>query len=142
MKKFLMMVVAALSVLIFAGCADKPQEVAQKWGEAIISGDLAGANEYSSPVTHPINEAIIRDFAENAEHKARFESNWQKLSSAEVAIDGDIAFIIIDGKAELALIRIDGKWKVHINIQRGEGDSGADAEVDAQAQADADSQKE
>ncbi len=139
MKKFLMTVMAVLSVLIFAGCADTPQEVAYKWGEAILAGDPENANKYSSPETHPINEAIIRDFAENAGHKSRFESNWQKLSAAEAAIDGDMAFIIIDGKAELALIRIDGKWKVHINIQQSDSGSAADS-ADALAQADADSQ--
>jgi len=146
-KKFLMFCFAALNVLILAGCADTPQEVAHQWGEAILAGDLASANKFSSPETHRINEAIISDFAGNAEHRSRFKSNWQQLPSAEVVIDGDIAQIIIDGRAALALVRIDGKWKVHINVQSDgqsgeESESSAGAEAAARAQAEADSRSD
>ena len=135
----------ALSVLgcmlIMSGCADSPQQTAHKWGEAILSGDLAAADKYSSPETRQINEAIIKDFAENAEHRSRFEANWQKLTSAEVAFDGDLAFIIIDGKASLALVRGENGWLVHINVQKntGNSDAGNDVEASAKAQAAADS---
>ena len=141
MRKFLLMMFAALSAFIFAGCAETPQQTAHKWGEAILSGDLAAADKYSSPETRQINEAIIKDFAENAEHRSRFEANWQKLTSAEVAFDGDLAFIIIDGKASLALVRGENGWLVHINVQKntGNSDAGNDVEASAKAQAAADS---
>ena len=138
MKKFLMALSVLGCMLIMSGCAETPQQVAQKWGEAIINGDLAAANNYSSPETHQVNETIIKDMAENAEHRATFEAHLQQVANSEVFIDGDVAQIIIDGKAVLALVKVNGSWKVHINVQKGGSREPSESETEAAAKAQAD----
>ena len=45
--------------LIFAGCADSPDEVVAQWGEAVLAGDKAAADELVTDESKKLNVLII-----------------------------------------------------------------------------------
>ena len=59
MKKFLMMLMAFVSVFVMTGCGDAPEDVVAKWGEAVLAGDKAAADELVTDESKKLNGLII-----------------------------------------------------------------------------------
>ena len=125
MKKFLMMLCGVFSLFIFAGCADSPDEVVAQWGEAVLAGDKAAADELVTDESKKLNGLIIL-LASDEDKKVVMRKELDEYLSGEIVVDGDNAEIKVEGKTEVRLKKVDGKWLidlkslVHTKDDRGE----------------------
>jgi hypothetical protein len=126
MKKFLMMLMAVVSVFVMTGCADSPDEVVAQWGEAILAGDKAAADEFVTAGSKDANALMI--LAATAD-KEDFQKGLTELEEkGEVVINGDKAEIKVDGKTEFILKKVDGDWKIDFEAMFGGDDDDEDEE--------------
>ncbi len=113
---FVLSVMAGLFIL--TGCSESPQDVAGKWGEAILKGDLKTANHYSTEKTRTINAFVISLLDGDSEKvnsaREKFEEGVKKVETAKVVIEGDVAKIYTEGDESkpMTLKQVDGEWKV------------------------------
>ena len=115
MKKFLMMLVAFAGLFILSGCKDSPKDVAQKWGQAILDGNVDEANKYSTDNVKLLNAFAVASFEKNAESKAKFEKDIKELDNATETIKGDTAEVKVKGEDKpMTLKKVDGEWKVDV----------------------------
>lgn len=115
MKKFLMMLVAFAGLFILSGCKDSPKDVVQKWGQALIDGNLDEANKYSTDNVKLLNAFAVEGFKKNAEQKAKFEKDIKELDNATETIKGDTAELKVKGEDKpMTLKKVDGEWKVDV----------------------------
>ena len=118
MKKIVLLLLAMVGAFILTGCNDSPRDVAEKWGKAILEGDLKSANDYSTESTRAINAFVISMLDGDSEKiksaREKFEEGLRKIETAEVVIEGDVANIHVgdDESNPMTLRMIDGKWKV------------------------------
>lgn len=117
MKKYLMMLMAAVSVFVMTGCTEAPNKVVSKWGAAIIAGDKAAASEavVNTEASKEMNEFFLKSFKEgNEETQGKFKAAVEKIGEAK--INGDTAEVEMvfskNDKATLVLKKVDGKWKI------------------------------
>ena len=122
MKKFLMMLMAFVSVFVMTGCGDAPEDVVAKWGEAVLAGDKAAADELVTDESKKLNGLIIL-LASDDDKKIR--KKLDEYQSGEIVVDGDNAEIKVEGKTEVRLKKVDGKWLIDLkSLVHTEDDSG------------------
>ena len=115
MKKLLFWGMALAGAILLTGCSDdSPQDVAVKWGNALIAEDLNTANKYSTEKMKPLNGMVIGMMSDK---KAKDEicAHVQKWQNGQVKIEGDTATVFVKDpkdKDAVTLKKVDGKWKV------------------------------
>ena len=117
MRKFLMLSVAAASLLILAGCSDSPKQVTRKWHKAILAGDLNTANKLSTSNTAVLNAIIVEMVKDknNETVKKNVEQSLKNINSAQEKITGDTAEVSIEGANKpIQLKKVEGEWKVDV----------------------------
>ena len=82
----------------------------EEWGNAIILGDEAKANERSTEDSEFFNQVWIAYVKSDPEHLIAFKELIDKIEAGEVVIDGDRAEIKVDGKVQLVLKKVDKKF--------------------------------
>ena len=112
MKKFIWSIIA--SAFIMAGCSDSPEEVVQKWGNAIVNGDKAAADKLVTPGDKGDNakgnEFIIEMYKDcKPNEQDSFKNAFDNIGKAEV--NGDTAKITVNN-IRFSLKKVDGKWKI------------------------------
>lgn len=116
MKKILVMCAALTGMLVFTGCSDSPRDVAVKWGNAVLEGDLKKANEYSTKESEPLNALIIGMCSQEKKNgKSEISDTIRKWETGKEEINGDTARVYGDkgpDKESINLKKVDGKWKV------------------------------
>ena len=113
MKKFLMMLMAFVSVFVMTGCGDAPEDVVAKWGEAVLAGDKAAADELVTDESKKLNGLIIL-LASDEDGKVEMRKTLDEYQSGEIVVDGDNAEIKVEGKTEVRLKKVDGKWLIDL----------------------------
>lgn len=116
MKKLMLLLVSLSALFIFAGCGAKsPKDVAVKWFQAVLDGDVKTANELSTEKTQAMNAlmaAAMQAGDKDSDDAKEAQQMLDELKKAEVKIDGDTATLVMDGKDGLTLKKVDGDWKV------------------------------
>ena len=104
-----MMLMALVSVFVMTGCADAPEDVLEKWSEAILAGDKAAADEFvTADAKDKENAFMIALVSHNKDEAAKW---FDKLKAGEVVVDGDNAEVKVDG-TKVRLKKVDGKWLI------------------------------
>jgi len=119
MKKLTLLLMTLAAVLVFAGCGKplSPKDTALSWARAIIGGDLAKANKYSTPESKEINEMLIEKGRkyDDERRKKELDRYAKRVEASKEVIDGDTATLVVRDETiddGLPLKKIDGKWKV------------------------------
>ena len=118
MKKLSLLLLSLSALFIFAGCGSSssaPRDVAVKWYTALIEGDLKTANELSTEETRAINglaASAMSSLKKGSDDEKNAQENLKQLKNAKVEIDGDTARLIVEGKSDITLKKVDGEWKV------------------------------
>lgn len=118
MRKLSVLLLALAGLFVLTGCSDSPKDVAVKYSEALLDGNIKKANEYSTEKTHAMNGMVISMLSSDSEDakktKAEFKANLSLIKKAKEEIDGDTAKLIIEGEEGKPMIlkKVDGKWKV------------------------------
>ena len=118
MKKLSLLLLSLSALFLFAGCGSSssaPRDVAVKWYAALIEGDLKTANELSTEQSRAINglaASSMSSFEKGSEDEKNAQENLKQLKNAKVEIDGDTARLIVEGKSDITLKKVDGEWKV------------------------------
>ena len=112
MKHSLLPRLALLVFFVLISCGDNPQSVAKNFTENLAKGKISEAKKYA---TEPTGEMI--DFASKI-GAIPVNTDFTFIYVGKT-IDGDQATVRYkespDGQEEtIKLVRIDGKWKVHM----------------------------
>lgn len=104
--------IAIFAFLFLVSCGDSPQSVARNFTENLAKGRISEAKKYA---TEPTGEML--DFASKI--GAMPVNPDFTFVYVEKNVEGDKATVIyresVDGPDErINLVRIDGKWKVHM----------------------------
>ncbi len=110
-----------ISVVLLAGCAlvNSPKAAVQKFYKAIEKNDMKALANVATPET----VQLVAMFSSKIEGlTASMEAENGKIKTVTEAIDGDTAVVTITfengEETNLDLIKIDGKWKVHISMEK------------------------
>ena len=104
-------------VALLAGCSlvNSPKAAVQKFGKAIERNDMKALAKVATPET----VQLVATFGSKIQGYAASMSA-KKIKKVTEKIDGNTAVVTItfaDGEEEkFNLIKVDGKWKVHINM--------------------------
>ncbi len=113
-KKF-SAIIASLSVLFVAGCGDSPEDVAQKYIDALVKGDLAAMNEVSTAKTAQLNGFLIAAMENDPKKEQKKKELEAELSNiSKVEINGDSADVYFGDGKPITLKKVDGEWKVDV----------------------------
>lgn len=118
MKKLSLILMTLAAVFVFAACgakASSPKDVAVKWFQALLDGDVNTANELSTDQTKALNALFAAGFTseeKGSDDAKESKAMLEQLKKAEEKINGDSATLVIDGEEGLTLKKVDGKWKV------------------------------
>lgn len=98
--------------LVLSSCGDSPQSVAKNFTENLAKGRISEAKKYATEPTGEMIEFASKIGAMPVNPDFRFVY-------VERTVDGDKATVVyresVDGPDEhISLVRIDGKWKVHM----------------------------
>lgn len=107
---FAALVLVILSCLFIGGCSDSPEEVAQKWYEAINNCDLETANEHTVNALHDDNCELIYKLLSDKDWRNEYRAVITTALNEEAKIDTNGNYAEIDG--EIYLIKEDGEWKI------------------------------
>ena len=115
LKLFAALGVAAVA-LFLTGCSDSPKDVANKWKDAVTSGDVKTANQYSTERVHVLNGLIgasCQDSETPKELKALRAFNFDK---EEISGSKATVWDSSKGKSEsfVTLVKNSDEWKVDI----------------------------
>ncbi len=94
------------ATIIFTGCTKSPNEVVEKWSEAILDGDIKEANEYSTKNMKETNKYFITE-AEEPINIDTLETIFKFALSVDPIIDGNEAFL-----PGIQLKKINDEWKI------------------------------
>ncbi|MDR0864676.1 MAG: DUF4878 domain-containing protein [Candidatus Symbiothrix sp.] len=103
-------------VLVLVGCAaaSTPSAVAKKFYEAAGKNDSKMMAEYATPDT----VAIMAMFGEKV---SGMMAAYGKIDSVSEVIDGDTAVVTVKfsngEESDLDMIKVDGKWKVNVDME-------------------------
>jgi hypothetical protein len=117
MKKRLFVGILVFVSLLATGCflSDSPKETVKKFGKALAKNDMAALAKVATPET----VQLMATFGSKLQGYAASMSQ-KKIAEITEEIDGDTAVVTIvfeDGEEEeFDLVKIDGKWKVDINM--------------------------
>ena len=125
MKKFAV-AIAILSISVLASCGGgSPEDVAQKFGKAMLEGDVETAQDISTENAAKLMPLIIgmmsNKFGEMSDEEK--EEALAELATMECDVEDEKAKCGPKGKSKsLELKKVDGDWKVDFNKQgRGQG---------------------
>ena len=116
--KFLIVAVVSLSIgLTITACGSpSPSTVTKRFYSAVEKGDMETAAKYATPET-------IGVLAMFGSKLVPMLKAYGGIKSVSEKIDGDTATVAIvfnnGEKSEQELVRIDGKWKVHVSSSSG-----------------------
>jgi hypothetical protein len=112
-------VAAALifSSLFVVGCGSPgPSAVAERFFTALANGDMETVGKYATPKTI----TTVTTFGDKLQKAAQMAG---KVTRSTETIDGDAATVTLyfenSDPDEFKLVKIDGKWKVDIDINSG-----------------------
>lgn len=94
------------ATIIFTGCTKSPEEVVEKWAEAILDGDIEEANEYSTRNMKDTNKNFI-EIVEEPKYTDRYKFSLIITLSVDPIIDGNEAFL-----PGVYLKKRNGEWKI------------------------------
>lgn len=94
------------ATIIFTGCTKSPNEVVEKWAEAILDGNIKEANEYSTKNMKDTNKNFI-EIVENPIYTDRYKLYLIITLSVDPIIDGNEAFL-----PGIQLKKINDEWKI------------------------------
>jgi len=111
--------VLTITVLVFTSCTrDKsPDETVIKFLNALNDNDFKTAREVSTPETHKMVD-LMETLAGVSTAETTKPGN--KIEIIDTKIEGDNAWVkynapeMNDGEEEMFLMKVDGKWLVHI----------------------------
>lgn len=117
MRKNVLFIFVITLLCAFSGCSkveDSPQKAAKLWMQALVDGDHAAANEYSTTEVHFINAKALENFRENPQSKTKLQQEINQIDSYKVVINGDTAQLFAPGEKNnpLLLKKVNGKWRV------------------------------
>ena len=101
-----------LSLFFLASCGDNPQSVAKNFTENLAKGKITEAKKYATEPTGEMLDFTSKIGAMPVKPDFRF-------IYVDKTVEGDEATVVYktsaDGPEErIDLVRIDGKWKVHM----------------------------
>jgi len=109
MKKIVYVFIIGL--LFMSACSDSPSKVTKNFMENLMHGKIEKAKEYATDATcKQLDLAAQGGMDINPDYKCNIKSE---------EIDGNKAVVKLDdhyliGPDEVKLVKIDGKWKVHL----------------------------
>ena len=114
MKKCHVTLLVLGCLCILAGCGDSPKSVAQKWRDAIVSGDVKTANALHIAETKAENDLIVLLMKANGDNA---EINALKAADLDkVTIKDELAYVTSgndkEWKTTVVLTQRNGKWLV------------------------------
>ena len=118
MKKIVLLSAVAAGAFFLAGCGQNPTGVTQKYAEAILTANVAAANDLSITTKHEDNKELIKKIAESSEDKDKFArvkfiKDAQLAADGDVIIDGEFAIVFsADGTPIASLKKVNDKWKI------------------------------
>lgn len=118
MKKFAV-AIAILSVSLLASCGGgSPEDVAKKFGKAMLDGDVEAAQDISTENASKLMPLIIGMMSSKMGEMSDEERKeaLAELDTMECKVEGDKAKCGPKGKSKtLELKKVDGDWKVDFN---------------------------
>ncbi|MCL1947668.1 MAG: DUF4878 domain-containing protein [Chitinivibrionia bacterium] len=117
--KWLIVLLTMFSAMFFVGCGSpKPSVVAENFYAALAKGDWETVGKYSTSET-------ITNLTPYASKAQSMVAAYGKAKAVKETIEGDKAIVVVefenkkDDPDELNLIKVDGKWKVHLESSSG-----------------------
>ena len=124
MKKLFVMCLTLAGMIVFTGCSESsesPRDVAVKWGNALVAGDIKTADKYSTEKTQSLNKMMLVMISEK-EVKDEITGDIKKWKNGKEKIDGDMATVFEKDpkdKSAVTLKKVNGKWKVDVQKPNG-----------------------
>ncbi|MBR4713762.1 MAG: DUF4878 domain-containing protein [Paludibacteraceae bacterium] len=114
MKKYVILMLAALSSMLLVSCADSPSEVAEKFSHAIATGQVDEAKKYCTESTAKVLDmsAALGGLTENPNYKMNILRDSVVDNLAYVFFTEDDSTSVVQ---VMKLNKIDGEWKVSMN---------------------------
>lgn len=117
--KKLSLVAASLAMLLLAGCGDSrgdsPENVAQKYMDALAAGDLDAMNKVSTAQTAKLNGFLVAAVSNDPKKDEKLAKIKDGIKFTKTEIDGDNAKVYAeDDKNPMTLKKVDGEWKVDV----------------------------
>lgn len=94
------------ATIIFTGCTKSPNEVVEKWSEAILDGDIKEANEYSTKNMKETNKHLI-SMTDRPVDIDSLKLIFKIALSVDPIIDGNEAFL-----PGINLKKRNDEWKI------------------------------
>jgi len=100
------------ALMFLTGCGDSPKDVANKWRQAILEGDIKTANELSIEEAHAVNGIVINELTDDPDQPELV--NLVKFDYDEEKINGNKAVVFnkVNPQEKLKMIKSNGKWFV------------------------------
>lgn len=118
MKRSIYILLTCLNIALLTACSKAkqatPQQAAKLWMQALLNGNQAAANEYSTTPVHFLNAQTIKNLNNNKPAQDKIHREIDELDSCAIVIEGDIAKIYKPGdiKNPLRLKKVNGRWRV------------------------------
>ena len=113
-SKWSIVLLTMFAAMFFVGCGSpKPSVAAERFYAALAKGDWETVGKYSTPET-------VSNLTPYASKVQSMLASYGKAKAVKETIEGDNAVVVVefenkkDDPDELTLIKVNGKWKVHM----------------------------